>query len=316
MLFFMWCGVVCVCLFSCSFLIVHFPPFFQAFSDNLCYWFDIRMDWKNISYFDSYHKYNPLFTNHYPGVSLETVFTATYAATYEGAVDDTYAELKCNGWGGGVSRVKWIWWWWESLKPGSKEDETRIIVIKSLLKREKVSIETRIIEIKSLLKLGSQRKVFIEIRIIKIRRLMWSTFRRWVIVVVYVGEGGWSWFWASLVSIIFHFHFWSDGMRCCGSDWPGLCLFVVINTRVSANGVDFGLFQRFHIFFNFTPLPPEDSSIYAEGEYGQFSFTFKLGSVGDFTLTLVFFDENYVYDLGRWSVLSLNFVNQHIQGLG
>ena len=30
----------------------------------------------------------------------------------------------------------------------------------------------------------------------------------------------------------------SDGMRCCRSDWLGLCLFVVINSRVlSANRI-------------------------------------------------------------------------------
>ena len=34
---------------------------------------------------------------------------------------------------------------------------------------------------------------------------------------------------------------WSDGMQCCRSDWPGLCLFVVVNPCVlSANRVDLG----------------------------------------------------------------------------
>ena len=42
-----------------------------------------------------------------------------------------------------------------------------------------------------------------------------------------------------------------DGMRCCRSDWPGLC-FVVINPRVlSANRVDLGF-----LFHKFSILPP------------------------------------------------------------
>ena len=49
--------------------------------------------------------------------------------------------------------------------------------------------------------------------------------------------------------------FTSYGMRRCRSDWPGICLFFVINPRVlSANRVNLGFL--FHKFSNFTPPPP------------------------------------------------------------
>ena len=65
----------------------------------------------------------------------------------------------------------------------------------------------------------------------------------------------------------------SDGMRCCRSDWPGLC-FVVTNPCVlSANRVDFRLlFFLFHKFSNFTFLPsPRPSGGHSHGrctDYG------------------------------------------------
>ena len=47
---------------------------------------------------------------------------------------------------------------------------------------------------------------------------------------------------------------WSDWMRCCRSDWPGLCLFC--NLRVlSVDRVDFGPFCSINPFY-----PPPSSS--------------------------------------------------------
>ena len=56
---------------------------------------------------------------------------------------------------------------------------------------------------------------------------------------------------------------WSDGMRCCRSDWPGLCLFncyqpLCIISQQSWFGV---FFFFFHKLFNFTPPPPPDDSV-------------------------------------------------------
>ena len=48
----------------------------------------------------------------------------------------------------------------------------------------------------------------------------------------------------------------SDGTRCCGSDWPWICCFVINPCVLSANRVDLGFFLFFHKFSNFTPPPP------------------------------------------------------------
>ena len=50
------------------------------------------------------------------------------------------------------------------------------------------------------------------------------------------------------------------GMRCCRRDWPGLCLFVVINPRVLSI-IEFilGFFLCF-IHFPFLPPPPPERS--------------------------------------------------------
>ena len=49
-------------------------------------------------------------------------------------------------------------------------------------------------------------------------------------------------------------------MRCCRSDWAGLCLFCFLNLCVlSANRVDFGLFLSL-IFQVYSP-PPQDTFI-------------------------------------------------------
>ena len=83
----------------------------------------------------------------------------------------------------------------------------------------------------------------------------WPT-RRW-------GRGGFwfssqqSWFWASF--FLFHTFsnfIWSEGIRCCRSDWPGLCLFCCPSCDVSHQSW-FGLFLC-HKCPLFYPPPPPD----------------------------------------------------------
>ena len=51
---------------------------------------------------------------------------------------------------------------------------------------------------------------------------------------------------------------WSDEMRCCRSDWPGLCLFCCYQPLcVISQQSWFWAFFLFHQFSNFTPPPQE-----------------------------------------------------------
>ena len=68
-----------------------------------------------------------------------------------------------------------------------------------------------------------------------------------------------------LVEIFFIFVRWSDGMRCCRSDWPE---FLLLSTFVCCQPTELILA---YFFFNFTPPPPVQDIRCAYGSFGPYN---------------------------------------------
>ena len=58
------------------------------------------------------------------------------------------------------------------------------------------------------------------------------------------------------------FRFPSHGMRCCRSDWPGLCLFCCYQSSCVVSQQSWFLAFLFHKFSNFTPPPPPQLQLF------------------------------------------------------
>ena len=67
---------------------------------------------------------------------------------------------------------------------------------------------------------------------------------------------------------------WSDGMRCCRSDWPGLCLFCYHPLCIVSQQSWFWAFFLFHKFYFVLPPPPDWYAKSVHGVDVQFAPTY------------------------------------------
>ena len=86
--------------------------------------------------------------------------------------------------------------------------------------------------------------------------LFLCALQRWQLIVLYT---------YCVLNNPFPLH-WSDGMRCCRSDWPGLCLFCCYQLLCIVSQQSWlGVFFLCHKFSNSTPPPQQDAGPSSDG---------------------------------------------------